>query len=377
MSLLLTQLKDKYIELRGFHTSRKLVVIESDDWGSIRMPSRSTFEKLRDMGDSPEKDAFLSNDCLENEDDLRELYNVLASVKDSKGHPAIMTMNFAMANPDFDNIDPKSGVYAYEPFYKTYDRYYGKNNILSLINEGMDKGYVLPQLHCREHMNVNRWIKALKEGRTDAIMAYENKTIGVGASFSPDNIFGYMDAFNTDCSNDDELEAIVIEANKMFKESFGFDSETFVASCFVWGGGFEKSLGKLGIKFMQTSPWQYAPVSQGGEYKLKRKLHFTGEKSRNGQMYSVRNCVFEPAYKQDYRESVDTCLAEIERSFKAGKPAIITSHRLNYIGSIRPENRDQSLNGLRKLLTCIVERYPDVEFVSSAELFSIMTQEKR
>ena len=62
MAFLLTDLKDKYIALRGFHTNRRLIVIESDDWGSIRMPSRDVFAKLQRMGDHPERDGFLSND---------------------------------------------------------------------------------------------------------------------------------------------------------------------------------------------------------------------------------------------------------------------------------------------------------------------------
>ena len=45
MPKFLTLLKDKYVASKGFHTKRKLVVIESDDWGSIRMPSKETLDK--------------------------------------------------------------------------------------------------------------------------------------------------------------------------------------------------------------------------------------------------------------------------------------------------------------------------------------------
>ena len=101
MAFLLTQLKDLYIKIMGFHTDRKLVVFESDDWGSIRMPSKEVFEKLKSLGDNPQDDGFLSNDCLENEDDLLALYEVLGSVCDSKNRHPIFTLNFAMANPNF------------------------------------------------------------------------------------------------------------------------------------------------------------------------------------------------------------------------------------------------------------------------------------
>jgi hypothetical protein len=36
-----------YINLRGWKTKRKIVVIESDDWGSIRMPSPESFNSSK------------------------------------------------------------------------------------------------------------------------------------------------------------------------------------------------------------------------------------------------------------------------------------------------------------------------------------------
>ena len=63
MAKILTKLKNLYINKMGFHTERKIVVFESDDWGSIRMPSKEVFNHLMDLGDNPSKDAFLSNDC--------------------------------------------------------------------------------------------------------------------------------------------------------------------------------------------------------------------------------------------------------------------------------------------------------------------------
>ncbi len=377
MSAILTKLKDKYIDLRGYHTDRRFVVIESDDWGSIRMPSKEAFERLLALGDTPDKDAFLSNDSLECEEDLVALFAVLGSVVDHKGNHPVVTANFAMANPDFDKINYDSGVYEYEPFYLTYDRYYGSNDVLKTIKEGYARGLMLPQLHCREHLNVNRWMRDLKEGVEHTRLAFENKTMGVGASFGSHNVFGYMDAFNTDLTSPEALEAILADAHRIFTDTFGFASETFVASCFVWADSLERALAKEGIRYIQSSAWQNKPCGRDGEYKLKRVLHYTGQKNKLGQMYSVRNCDYEPAYYQDPQECAARCLADIDRSFAAGKPAVITSHRLNYIGTINPKNRENNLRGLQLLLDNVVHKYPDVEFVSSAQLFAIMTEEQR
>ena len=372
MGSILTRAKDAYISARGFHTNRKLVIIESDDWGSIRMPSKHVLDRLICLGDNPQDDAFLSNDCLESQDDLNALFETLCSVKDSKGHPAVITANFATANPKFEEIDYQTGVYAFEPFFETYNRYYGKNEILELIKQGMEKRCFKPQLHCREHMNVGRWMHNLKAHRADTALAFDNRMIGVGNSFAEDNRFGYMDAFNPSHSTDAELEKILTDAYDIFKEAFGFPSETFVASCYVWNEELEKALNNLGIRHIQSSVWQNYPISGNSETQYKRKIHFTGEKNKQGQLYTVRNCTYEPAYHQNPEECVDKCFNEIKRSFSHKKPAIICSHRFNYIGSINPQNATNNLLGLQMLLKKVMSEFPDAEFVSSPELFSIM-----
>lgn len=339
------------------------------------MPSKQTFDKLVSEGDNPRNDAFLSNDCLETENDLNALYETLSSVKDINGNPAVLTANFVMANPKFESIDYNNGIYNYEPFYETYYRYYGENSVMDFIKKGIAQKCFKPQLHCREHMNVARWMRDLRAQKPDTVKAFENSMIGIGSSFSESNPFGYMDAFNTDCSEDDELSQILKDAYEIFEKTFGFASETFVASCYVWNDNVEKTLRELGVRYMQSYVWQNYPVGKNGEFKYKRKIHFTGEKNKAGQMYSVRNCTFEPAYLQNPKECADTCFEEIKKSFAVGKPAVICSHRFNYIGSINSDNRSNNLMGLQMLLEKIMVEYPQTEFISSPDLFAIMESE--
>ena len=80
----------------------------------------------------------------------------------------------------------------------------------------------------------------------------------------------------------------------------------------------------------------------------------------------VRNCVFEPASaKIDW---VGRCLRQAARAFRFLQPAVICTHRVNYIGSIRPENRSDNLEQLKALLAGIRRRWSNVCFLSTAEL---------
>ena len=67
--------------LPGWRINRKIVVIESDDWGSIRMPSKKAFEILRKSGVdviSGDNLRFNSYDTLASSDDLSALFDVLS-----------------------------------------------------------------------------------------------------------------------------------------------------------------------------------------------------------------------------------------------------------------------------------------------------------
>jgi len=99
--------------------------------------------------------------------------------------------------------------------------------------------------------------------------------------------------------------------------------------------------------------------------------HYTGQKNDLGQTYLVRNCRFEPSAdpKKDW---VGSCLNEINTAFRWRKPAIIESHRVNFIGYINSENRDHNLKLFNQLLREIVRKWPDVEFMSSDELGGLM-----
>lgn len=375
MSKVLTMCKNRYVSLRGFHTKRHLVVIESDDWGSIRMPSADILRRLKQSGDHPENDPFLSYDCLENGEDLQRLFDVLNSVRDSNGSSAVITANFATANPNFDAIDPEQGIYAYEPFYETYQRYGYGEDVLSLIRNAMRSRCFIPQLHCREHLNVNRWMKELQQKKKDVVIAFQNQIIGINASFSAENPFGYMDAFNSNFCTPPELKKIVCEALQIFEHAFLTKSKTFAACCFVWDDALEEILAENGIQGIQSGAWQLIP-SGTTTNKLRRKLHFTGECNRLGQVYTVRNCAYEPARLQNAADSAEKCYRQILDAFHNHKPAVINSHRVNYIGSISEHNAQENLKGLVWLLKKAVKEIPDLEFVSTEDLLEIINQEK-
>lgn len=359
----------------GWHTNRKIVVIESDDWGGIRMPSKVVYNQLFKEGYKPDTDPYLKYDSLASEQDLSGLFDVLSSVKDKNENPAIVTANCVMVNPDFKKIkESRFEKYFYESFIETLKRYPNQQHSFKLWQEGIERGIFHPQFHGREHLNVDQWMKGLKDGDKMLHKAFEHEMISI-SSIPSKMRFGYMEALDFyDLNEKHNKESIIKDGLHLFEQIFGFKSSTFIANCYIWHKDFEKTLYECGVHFIQGIPVQLQPELSQNSHSLKRTYHFTGQKNKFGQSYLVRNAHFEPTLFPD-RDIVNECLSHIEIAFKWHKPAIISSHRLNYIGTIDAENASRNLKLFELLLNQIVKNWPDIEFMTSNQLGHIINKQ--
>lgn len=360
----------------GWHTRRHLVVIESDDWGSIRTPSKEVFQKMLDMGIRVDRDPYCRFDGLEQPADLERLYDVLSSVKDKHGNSPVITANGVVANPVFEKIEA-SGFreYHYEPFTETYQRNPATANTMELWRQGMDARLIHPQFHGREHLNVKKWLKVLQEGESVTMDAFRMRTFGLTSAVDPSIKQYYMGAFNSGLDEDIAYyNDILTEGLNMFEQIWGYRSESFIATTYQWSPKIEPGLVKNGVKYIQGTVCQKIPLDDDLTVKYVKRS-FQGTRTRAGLIRLMRNCLFEPSTrkKEDY---VDDCLNRISLAFRWGKAANICSHRINFIGSINPANTDRTLPLLRRLLQEIVRRWPDVEFVTSDQLGDIIANKK-
>lgn len=62
-------------------------------------------------------------------------------------------------------------------------------------------------------------------------------------------------------------------------------------------------------------------------------------------------------------------------AFFWGKPAIICTHRINYVSNLNPKNKEYSLDKLRLLISKLLEKYPDIEFLDSSESYNQIQNE--
>lgn len=353
----------------GWKTSRKIVVFESDDWGSLRMASAQHLQKLREAGVvSPSNATYDALDAMESKEDMEMLFEVLHSVKDKNNRPAVFTPFMNLANPDFRKIEAAGfKTYYYELFTETLNRL-GLDNTMSCYREGIAAGVFLPEYHGREHINVASWMKALQAGEPKVIEGFKNEFASV--NLNPENKF--LESFRQTYffmhpEEIPELEKSITEGIALFKQIFNYQTTVFDAPNAIFHPGLERVLHKGGIKNIVLQRFRSEPDGNGG---AKNTYYKFGQRNEYGQVYHIRNCMFEPRTAANDK----VCLNMMNAAFRWGKPAIITTHRVNYMGGIDAGNRKRSLESLSNLLKQIKKNWPDVEFMSSGEFSQLIHQ---
>ncbi|GAB3203711.1 hypothetical protein ABID22_002054 [Pontibacter aydingkolensis] len=354
----------------GWSTSRKIIVFLVDDWGAVRIRNKAAWNALKNAGIDVESSRFNRYDTLAGCDDLTSLFDILARVKDRTNRSAVFTAVAAVANPDFAKIRASDfQQYHYEAFTTTLQRYFSTNQASLLWQQGIDQRLFVPEFHGREHLNVKFWFKSLMTGDKNIRTAFDYESIGIKASGKSDYKNGYMAAYDFESKEDiPELVKLSEKGIDIFKESFNYSPSLLVAPSLLHNSAIEPALAKKGIKFIDRAKVSLEPQ---GNAKYKKKHFYLGEKNKHGQLYFTRNCLFEPTHQAD---SVNMAMGDISIAFRWNKPAIISSHRVNFVGGLDEANRKIGLNKLEELLNRIIDKWPEVEFMTASELGEIMLE---
>lgn len=358
------RIKSTIAENKDLRTNRHIIVIESDDWGSIRMSNKKDWDELLKMGYAVDKRPYERFDTLESAEDLEALFEVLSKHKNCNGHHPVITANMLMANPDFEKIEKSNyQEYYFESIANTYNRYYGNAKVLDLMRQGIDEGVFMPQSHGREHFNVAQWMKGLQSGDEDLLTAFKFGMCGIAPKAHPELGNQMMVALNVE---DETAKQTVIkglkEALELFEKLWGFKSSSFIAPCYTWDGYVEDMLVENGVSMLQGCRCQrlFDGVSQ--------IPHYAGER-KNGFVYNIRNCFFEPSV--DHTVSAGKLMKQVDALFSKRKIVVISTHRINFVSGINEQNRKKTLQILGEFLTILLKKYPDVEFFSSDKLIEI------
>jgi hypothetical protein len=365
-------LKNHFKNIPGWKTNKKLVAFAVDDYGNIRLHSKESKEKLQFAGISLNS-RFDFFDSLDTRTDYEQLFDVLKSVKDKQGNSSIFTTYALSSNLNFEE-SIKKGEYVAENLDITYQRlateYKDYEGAYQLIKEGIQNKLIKPQFHGREHLNLNVFNALLHESDPILLINLKNNSLaGLPNHKSFPNV-KYNQAFAF--WKEEEIishKRIISDGLKRFENIYGYKSLTFTPPAQQLHFDLFDYSEKQGIIGIDKERNANRHLGNG---KYKKEKNILGEKKHNNLTSIVRNCVFEPNVPNV--NWVDFTFRQIEAAFFWDKPAIISSHRVNFCGHIDQNNRKEGLLALKRLLQKIVRRWPDVEFISVDTLVNIMNK---
>ena len=363
---LIAKIKKELLTIPGWQTKRKLVIIESDDWGSIRMPSADVFDRLKNQGldlTTGDSQRYNQYDTLASTEDFESLFHLLQQFKDVNGRHPVFTAVSVMANPDFERIKGNNfQTYYYKPFTETLKLYYPKHDVFQYWQQGITERLFVPEFHGREHLNVHAWMKALQQNDKEARLTFDEGLWGYNNQH-PHQV-SFQAAFDLEEIEDIEKhEQIIEDGLKLFQNILGYKASLFVPPNGIIHEDLYDFTSRHGIEFMYSSKLNPVPVGVG---KVEKRFNYLGKRNKYGQIFITRNAFFEPS--QQDPACVQKCLDDIALAFRWKKPAILSSHRVNYVGALDEKNRKRGLEMLKVLLRNITTQWPDVEFMTTAEL---------
>ena len=210
----------------GWRTERKLVIFSVDDYGNLRIRNRNALNTLRKEGLAVSQ-RFDCLDNLENAKDLSLLFEVLQSVSDRNGRPAVFTPYALPCNIDFEGMAANDfREYVYEKLPLTYAKLAREDTdyigAWELWRQGINLGILAPQFHGREHFNLANFNDLLAKGNKDLITCLHNGSyVTVPAHSNYDS--GWTAAFAYKAQLEIETFPLIIESGiQAFNEVYGY-----------------------------------------------------------------------------------------------------------------------------------------------------------
>ena len=342
----------------GFHCSRPLVLLQSDDWGRVGVRDAEGLEELRrgglNLGERP-YDLY----SMETAGDVLELVDCLRSVRDSTGASPSLEMNFLVANLDFAATTAAGfREIAIKPLADGLPGKWLRPGLLDAYREGSASRVLAPALHgsthfCRPAVEAALLEQGERAQRLQTLWAAETPYIHwrmpwVGYEYwHPER--PEQERFLTPA----EQAQWIGWAVNSYRQVFDQEPVSACAPGYRANATTHRLWAQHGIR-----------VAQSGTGRV-RAPH----RDANELLHTYRSIDFEPALQPD-RQWEDAA-REAGKWLERGLPFIISTHSINFQSTLAP-NRQRTLPMLRNLLLALVKRYPDVLFVNSRQLHEIV-----
>jgi hypothetical protein len=309
-----------------------VLILESDDWG-YGPPLQS--ERL---------------------DRIAEL---LAGFRDAFGRHPVTTLGVVLGGPDTERMLADG--------WRTYHRLALDDPRLAPVREAMlrgaARGVFALQLHGMEHF----WPACLMHS---AASSERVRQWLAGSAFpSTEELPAPLQSRWIDATElpskplpSEQVSNAAREEVRAFAALFGTLPEVVVPATFVWNDAAEAAWVRAGVRVVVTPGIRNESRDAYGRVVAGAWRYFNAASGPLGVTYVVRDCYLEPSLGHTHARTLD----ELREKTRAGRPTLVEMHRLNFIGDERAAS--QALDEMKRLLEAARATFPDLRFMSTAEL---------
>ena len=342
----------------GFHFSRPLVLLQSDDWGRVGVRDSEGCNELRaaglNLGERP-YDLY----SLETAEDVHATAEVLRSLQDSAGQSPCLEMNFVVANVDF----PASATNGFRdiPLKRLTEGLPGRwerPGLFGAYRSGIKTGIFSPALHGATHF--------CQAAVTEALMGDGERGDLVRTLWKSETPYIYWrmpwvgyeywapeKAPAKRFIPEAEQERWVSWTAESFRKFFGEDAFSACAPGYRAEPATHRLWRAHGIRVAQNGPGTI------------RAPHF----DEAGLLHTYRSLDFEVALNTELRW--EECATNAAAWLARGLPLIISIHSINFHSTLAPF-RQKTLPVLREFLSALQKRFADLLYINDRQLLEIV-----
>lgn len=348
----------EFLPTAGFRFDRPLLLIQSDDWGRVGVRDQEGVEQLRaagiELGERPYD--FYS---LETENDLGELRAVLGKHRDGSGRHPCVQMNFVVANVDFAETLADAGAKVHLlPLCDGLPEGWRRPKLLEAYRAGIDEGVFCAALHGTTHfccVAVERNGLAAGERRTLLRKFWEAGTPYIHWRM-PWIGYEYWDPEMKDNGSflaEETQRELVGAAVGMFAKVFSTLPQSACAPGYRANEDTHRAWAQHGIRVAQNGPENAMPPHFGDH----EVLHLS------------RTVEFEPAVDPVF--AVEKCVAQAEKCFARGVPAVVSMHSINLHSTVK-DFRSRTIAALDEFFSHLESRHPELLYVHDKDLYDLV-----
>jgi len=344
----------------------KAVVLESDDWG---LCAWSPDEQARlVLSDTPAfrtpAGARYGGSTLESAADVRAITDLLLEFRGGDALPPVLQANTVLASPDYVGLDPPLFPADHMPlidFPQTPSRW-ARPGLWGEVVRAREAGVWWPELHGLHHLPENAWLSALRRAEADARRAHEQQSPVCEAVEAS----GEYDASEPIETRRRNLELAV----EKFRVLFGRAPTSFCPPDYRWDESSDADAERLGLTTFQGK----AERAGAALPRLRRVLgRYPWPDFEGTRFHLPPRIAFEPsAGERASRVGVDAARRAARTAWGRSQPAVISTHRVNYV-HLDDDRARAGREQLRALLGALTE--DGAMFVTDAEVRSLVERD--